>query len=78
MDGLVMPTHVGWMVSWETGKQIVEHSKTELNADGSPKVLKVHKLRESFRTTSKEIAERKLQEVNGLGFEGAWMSPCIF
>lgn len=62
---LVMPSHVGFSVEWETGEFITLRGVTK------PR-------RNSFQTTSKERAEQKTRELKKAGFKNVKMMECIF
>lgn len=68
---LVMPSHVGWSVVWETGEIKQFHNK-----DGS--VRKTVVIHNSYETTNHDKALQKKAEMEAKGFKNVKIYECIF
>lgn len=62
---LVMPSHDGYMVDWETGETYIFRGIEKRR----------HK---SYTTTSKEQAEKKAEELKQAGYNNVKIYECIF
>lgn len=70
---LVMPTHKGWSVTWETGEMILNHKGEPMKRNG--KVVMKHN---SYETTDRARAEAKAKEMRAQGFKNVTIYECIF
>ena len=58
------------MVQWETGE-----IRTIKYKSGRTKEIR---MTDSFCSTSKEAVDKKAEEMRSKGFEGVWVTECIF
>lgn len=67
---LAVPTNIGWVVEWETGE-----IRTIKRRNGRAREVR---MKDHFYSTSKEAVEKKAEELRSKGFEGVWVTECIF